>query len=603
MINHSKILSNNATPIGICSLLISLGAAATSTVGYFDTRVSYCDGRSKPCTPVVTVEQDAVPHEYRKNEQILLGNGLGKTVAALGSMLASTVAIVSLSIAANNRENIDEENSLSSNEHRTRKLIQSDLQIQIAEIEAEAQAKLHRKLTYDATAEMYLDESPELVDDIAQIRIKAEQLAKEEEEREQQEIAEAQTSVLKGEATAIEIPSTTNKEHYLNIGNTALTKLGTLTQSTIVISTPGAGKTTTIGTAWGRMRQRLGASFHATVIVYKKRDAEAFQTIADEVYCFHENSKRAVETVLKFVDDMKARHEDSITKRLFIDDFLTIWAEIEALFNGKYLNTTTGEFTTKKTTDTVAVIDWLISQLNAVFLIGRQSNDALWICSHSPNVEALPFVKDKSSRIAANLIFLARQDPNNSNGNYEVIEANINNNHLISNDEKRKELKAVLPGLINLSQQTGEPIILTSHGASGGWELGLIGKNIREEYEQYRDEWESRCADSKTPAQGTKIVDFKPNRPDFNELLSAIVKSFSEKGATRISRIPSGCNRVRTAIAEFDDDRKKDILVYLVERLIQQGLAEVVGDKEAEQKVKEGKPTLTTDHEFLIITQ
>ena len=602
MINHSKILSDNATPIGIVSFIISLGAAAYATVGYFDPRISYCDARSNPCTQVMTLELDAVSPEYRKFETILPGSGLNKVAGAVVAMLSSTLAVGSLSIAANNRENIDEENSLSSNKYRTLKLIQSDLQIQIAEIEAEAQAQLHRKLTCDATAEMYLDESLELVDDIAQMRAKAKQKASEEEEREQQEITETLASALKGEATVIDTDSTANKEHYLNIGNTALTKLGTLTQSTILISTPGAGKTTTIGTAWGRMRQRLGSSFHVTVIVYKKRDSEAFKAIADEVYCFHESPKQAVETVLKFVDDMKSGHEENRVKRLFIDDFLTIWAEIEALFSGKYLNTITKEFTTKKGTDTVAVTDWLISQLNAVFLIGRQSNDALWICSHSPNVEALPFVKDKSSRIAANLIFLARLDPNNSNGNYEVIEANINNNHLISNDEKRNELKTILPGLIMFSKESGEPIILTSHGASGGWELGLISKNIRVEYEQYRAEWESEVH-SKSPVQSTTIVDDKPIRPDFNELLDAIVKSFSEKGATRISRIPSGCNRMRTAITEFDDDRKKDILVYLVERLVQQGLAKVVGDKEAEQKVKEGKPILTTDHEFLIISQ
>ncbi|MBR8841110.1 MAG: hypothetical protein DSM106950_45990 [Stigonema ocellatum SAG 48.90 = DSM 106950] len=349
------------------------------------------------------------------------------------------------------------------------------------------------------------------------------------------------------------------KDHYLKIGTTALTCLGTLTQSTILISTPGAGKTTTMCTAWGRMRERLGDSFQATAIIYKRDDAKAFEGIA-QVLCFPDNPERAVLNILGFVRNMKEGGNKGTTNRLFIDDFLSIWEEISARFKGKYIDDD-GEITVKRTADNFPVIDWLVSQLNAVFLIGRQSDNALWICSHSPNVESLPFVKDKSSRIAANLIFLARQDPKNKNGNYEVIEANISNHHLIANDEKRSQLSKILPELISLSRESGEPIILTSHGQSGGWEMGLVGSEIQQEYEQYRKQW----ASVSPPKDEAVIVQPQAaNKPDFDELLSEIIKSFSGKEATRISRIEAGCNRVRTTLADFDNDKKKKIWIYLI---------------------------------------
>jgi len=58
---------------------------------------------------------------------------------------------------------------------------------------------------------------------------------------------------------------------------------------------------------------------------------------------------------------------------------------------------------------------------------------------------------------------------------------------------------------------------------------------------------------------------------------------------------------VRTALTEFDKQRSSDILVYLIERLVQQGKARIVGDEQAEKKVKQGQPTLTPDHEFVIV--
>ncbi|WP_017314200.1 hypothetical protein [Mastigocladopsis repens] len=91
------------------------------------------------------------------------------------------------------------------------------------------------------------------------------------------------------------------------------------------------------------------------------------------------------------------------------------------------------------------------------------------------------------------------------------------------------------------------------------------------------------------------------NKQSFDELLNAIIKSFTGKEATPIKRIPSGCNRVRTALTEFDKQRSSDILVYLIEKLVQQGKVRIVGDEQAEKKVKQGQPTLTPDHEFVIV--
>jgi hypothetical protein len=91
------------------------------------------------------------------------------------------------------------------------------------------------------------------------------------------------------------------------------------------------------------------------------------------------------------------------------------------------------------------------------------------------------------------------------------------------------------------------------------------------------------------------------NEASFDELLEAIVKSFEGKEATKIKRIPSGCNRIRVALNQFDKQNHEKILVLLVEALVKLGKAQISDNNALTQKVKDGLTTLSPEHDFLII--
>lgn len=277
---NRKILLDNAFPIGVASFVLTLGAAAYATVGYFDTRVKYCDARSNPCTPVVTRIIDAAPPKLREQEEFLQGVGIVKTVAGVAAMLASTVALASFSTALKRREELDEETQLLLTESRNKAEIQSNLRTQIVAVEAQAQIDLHQKLTYDATADLYLDESPELVEDIAQMRVKAELEAKVDEVREQQEsdrafeLAKYTASGIDfkdvGEETAETIKHYQDSEHVLQM---------LLTSGDVsLVGAKGSGKTTL--TAY-LLRERIKMG-HLIILF----NHHAVMTFYSPLYCF-----------------------------------------------------------------------------------------------------------------------------------------------------------------------------------------------------------------------------------------------------------------------------------------------------------------------------
>lgn len=87
----------------------------------------------------------------------------------------------------------------------------------------------------------------------------------------------------------------------------------------------------------------------------------------------------------------------------------------------------------------------------------------------------------------------------------------------------------------------------------------------------------------------------------FEELLEAICNSFREKGAVRIKRIPSGCNRVRTALKQFDEQKHEGILVLLIERLVKEGRVKLPNSPELEVKVRTGRGSLNLTDEFEVV--
>ncbi|MBP5977546.1 hypothetical protein HW132_33760 [Brasilonema sp. CT11] len=212
---NNKILSANALPIGITSFVLAASAAAFSAIGYFDGRVKYCDTRVEPCKAFVTLKDYAPSPSQQLNPVILSGSGKWKLPAAVLGLLASMIAIASCNSALRRREEIDSDDQLQETEDRNKAAIQSDLRTQMAAIEADAQVKLHTKLTYDAVGEMYVDASPELVEDIVQRRAEARKQVELEAEQEQLEV-EQETKRLEAQQPKVDVPPTAdNEQHYI----------------------------------------------------------------------------------------------------------------------------------------------------------------------------------------------------------------------------------------------------------------------------------------------------------------------------------------------------------------------------------------------------
>lgn len=93
----------------------------------------------------------------------------------------------------------------------------------------------------------------------------------------------------------------------------------------------------------------------------------------------------------------------------------------------------------------------------------------------------------------------------------------------------------------------------------------------------------------------------EPTHNSFEELLEAICNSFRGKGAIKIKRIPSGCNRVRTALKQFDEAKHESILMLLVERLIKENRAKLPNNPELEIKVRTNRGSLEVIEEFEIV--
>ncbi|BAY27552.1 hypothetical protein NIES2100_73770 [Calothrix sp. NIES-2100] len=250
----------------------------------------------------------------------------------------------------------------------------------------------------------------------------------------------------------------------------------------VILAAPGAGKTTFLGTAWGRLKKIYGTKFKSLSIVVKSSDLQAFQACSDKALCIHDSVIDAAIAVIKFIS--QGKKTDGYVKRLFIDDFLTANQYFQMSLKGKFINPRTLQiYFDKKTAielednEAVPMIDCFYSSLNEAWLVGREYNLCLWVSSHSSNVDALPFVGSRESRSVGDLIFLAKNDKR------EFIEQAMNNPNLIGDNQKRQQLKQVFTTQV---ASDNEPWVLANFN---NWRLGIVPKDIYEEYQAYRSTW------------------------------------------------------------------------------------------------------------------
>ncbi len=256
------------------------------------------------------------------------------------------------------------------------------------------------------------------------------------------------------------------------VNQAAAKKLG----GCIILSAPGAGKTTFLGSAWLKLKQQHGSNFKSLALVMKKKDVKHFEPIADKVIWTKNAPRRAAVEIIKFIDS--TMDEGGTINRLFIDDYLATQELFDSALGSTVIDLDTyatypnqKEANEAGSYDAIPLKAALNARLNEYWTVGREFNSCLWVSSHSPNVEDLPFCGSASARSIGNFIILARDD------NREFIELALANAKLISNGGKRKELKTKLD---NLKVATGEPLTLAN---TNNWVLGIVPKTILEEYE------------------------------------------------------------------------------------------------------------------------
>ena len=292
----------------------------------------------------------------------------------------------------------------------------------------------------------------------------------------------------------------------------------------IILSAPGTGKTTFLGSAWLKLKQQHGSNFKSLALVMKKKDVKHFEPIADKVIWTKNAPRRAAVEIIKFIDS--TMDVGNTINRLFIDDYLASQELFDSALGGTVIDLDTyatypnqKEANEAGSFDAIPLKAALNARLNEYWTVGREFNSCLWVSSHSPNVEDLPFCGSASARSIGNFIILARDD------NREFIELALSNAKLISDGGKRKELKAKLD---SLKVTTGEPLTLAN---TNNWVLGIVPKTILEEYESLSVSTQNTVVQK--PVQETVIQDnqdtvlqeddtaISPDSEDLNKELKA----------------------------------------------------------------------------------
>ena len=296
--------------------------------------------------------------------------------------------------------------------------------------------------------------------------------------------AKAPKAFGKSKDTQAELPPTKGNVNFQELRSNAIAIRDALVADAnasklpgcVILGAPGTGKTTFLGTAWLKLKKEYGGKFQSLALVMKSKDTKTFEPLADKVICVKNNPKKAAVELVKFVDQVMETSE--YISRLFLDDYLAMQEVFDKALGSTVIDLETGaifpnqkEANACENYDAIPLKAAVAMRLKELWTVGREFNSALWVSSHSPNVEDLPFCGSASARSVGNFIILAKDD------NREFIELALANDKLINNKETRDTLKAILK---DLKVDTGEPLVLGNHS---NWTLGIVPQSVREEYE------------------------------------------------------------------------------------------------------------------------
>ncbi|MBW4603934.1 MAG: hypothetical protein KME29_31310 [Calothrix sp. FI2-JRJ7] len=250
----------------------------------------------------------------------------------------------------------------------------------------------------------------------------------------------------------------------------------------VILAAPGAGKTTFLGVAWGKLKQTYADKFKSLAVVVKKTDVKAFSAVADKVISVKDSPLQAAIEILKFIS--ASMHNHGQVRRLFLDDYLTMNKILQVSLSGIFINPQTFEYFTDRKEDPEAVpaVKLLEASLNEIWLVGREYDSAVWVSSHSSNIDTLPFVGSRDSRGVGQLIYLSTTDKR------EFLYNALTNNNLLADNKKRETLLNQLESLGNIGD---ERLVLANHD---NWTLGVVPQTLHTEYQNYRILWESSAS-------------------------------------------------------------------------------------------------------------
>ena len=335
----------------------------------------------------------------------------------------------------------------------------------------------------------------------------------------------------------------------------------------VILAAPGAGKTTFLGTAWLRLKQKHGSNFKSLAIVVKKEDVKSFQNISDQVLCVKTNPKKAAIAILKFIDSAMCS-SDKIS-RLFLDDYLTAQKYFATGLKGSYVDLETFKaFDSKKEAteagyfDCVQLKDAFETALNEFWLVGREYNSCVWVSSHSSNVEDLPFMGSSDARSVGDFILLAKDKKR------DFIENALNNHYLITDSAKRAALKQQLN---NIKLDSQEPIVLANYN---NWTLGIVPSEVRSEYETLKNSVKpttdlSKSSSSPTVIQGSAPTTIQEDS-DTSKILS---KLFSNLKYAETSNLAEALKKLNP---EMSAKQLKDMVNIVRDKAVMRGEVEIL---------------------------
>jgi hypothetical protein len=156
----------DAVKSAIACVIVGIGCSGFSLFGYFDKHISYCNGATNPCTPVVVSGS-----RYPKNAKFVKlhqGWGLLRTTSGVIGAMSFGAGYFTSGAASVRQRNSEEEAAILEARQKQLEATTSNIldeeEIQKTAIAADLRVKDFKRELYDGYNTLYLEKNPELLE-------------------------------------------------------------------------------------------------------------------------------------------------------------------------------------------------------------------------------------------------------------------------------------------------------------------------------------------------------------------------------------------------------------------------------------------------------